>query len=112
MSDKPFKMPPVEVGQIILWFPHGEASAEPWPAIVTRVGHANLCCGIFSPTSYNLMIRDGVRHVSDPQAKKAELLEQGGWDYTPRDKRGMDLEQQVRSLLRELGTSSKKAGAA
>jgi hypothetical protein len=75
-----YEMPKVQLGDIVFWFPGGNPTSEPSPAIVTRAGRDNLCLNIISPTSFNFLIRDGVRHCKDPRAP-VDQKEEGGWMY-------------------------------
>lgn len=71
------------VGQMVWWFPGGRANEEPFAAVVTRVGNSSLNLNIFDPFSYNMRIRDGVRHVSEAEASRHEVGEEGAWDWPP-----------------------------
>jgi hypothetical protein len=86
-----YEMPTVEVGDIVYWFPHGSYS-EPTAAIVSRLGHDNICVNLVSPNMHNFALRDGVRHVSDPNNSVA-ANEGGRWDYTPKAKWYAELEE-------------------
>src|SRR6266849_1519226 len=74
-----FKPPNVELGFIVYWYDH--PGGQPHPAIVTALGNECICCNIFDPASYNMRIRDGVRHRCDPRAKQAEMQENGCWSH-------------------------------
>lgn len=76
-------MPTVSLGDVILWYPDGDINQEPQPAIVSNIGGDTINVNIISPTSYNFLIRDGVRHVSDPRRRGPEVRDSGAWDYTP-----------------------------
>jgi hypothetical protein len=76
-----------EIGDIVLWFDHADKSSSPHPAIVTAIGMQNcVCLNIFDPTRFNTVIRDGVRHIDDPDAQREELKSAGGWDFRPKEK--------------------------
>lgn len=99
-------LPSVQVGDHVYWYPGGQTSEEPYAAVVTAVGLGGqtLNLNLFDPLSYNLRIRDGVRHVSDPRCREVEFREQGCWDLTPREKEYRALKRQVQELLhRSLG---------
>lgn len=93
---------PVEVGQIVWWYPDSNRNQRPSAAIVTAVGSDSVCLAIFSPVSYNLWLRDGVRHIDDPETRAPELLELGCWDYTNAWKDYQDLKKKVESLWSDL----------
>lgn len=87
-----YKPPVPELNDDVLWYP--EPGAEPQAAKVTRVGILTITVNILDPATYNLRIRDGVRHVSDPALARLseEVRQQGVWDWTPRMKRLIELE--------------------
>ncbi len=77
-----YSMPKVDVGMDVWWFPHGDTTQSPFAAKVTRVGQDSLCLSIFHPDNYNLMIRDGVRHSSDPRSRdNDDVIQSGVWDW-------------------------------
>lgn len=85
----PYKMPSIFPGEIVLW--SHTPDAEAYAAVVTRVGYNAVSLFMMPPDSRRGEIRDGVRHVSDPELPR--LINEGGcW----RDTRSM-------ALLRELG---------
>ena len=88
MSD--FVSPVAELGDIVYWY--DTPDSQPQPAVVTNIGVKSLCVNIFDPSTYNMRIRDGVRHRKDPEARRPEMRESGCWDYTPRMRRAMELE--------------------
>lgn len=84
-----------ELGQMVYWYPDGDRHQEPLPAVVTGIGSNSLNLNIFDRNSYNLRIRDGVRHVDDPAMKRDEQRESGGWQHTPATLRLRELEQKL-----------------
>lgn len=90
-----YRMPFVEDGMMVHWYPDGDSRHQPHIAIVSAIGQDSVCVNIIMPNSYNFMIRDGARHVSDPRIKDAERRESGAWDYTP-------FTRKVLALLTEL----------
>lgn len=103
-----FRMPPIEVGEIVTWKPGGTGAL---PAIVTQVTSRSVDLSAFDRFSQNMMIRDGVRHTLDPDAKDAEKRESGTWEYTPAHKRLMEMEAQVAILVFALGEDAFNAAA-
>jgi hypothetical protein len=97
MTDKTkvYKTPFVEVGLTVWWYPDGDSRLQPHLAFVTAIGQDTVCVNIAAPNSYNFMIRDGARHVSDPRIKEAERREAGAWDYTPFTRRILNLLQEL-----------------
>ena len=99
MSKFPYKMPSVQVGDIVFWYPDGARTLAPFPAIVTVVGQSAINVNVFSQHQYNTRPQDGVRHIDDPLARDVELREQGAWDYIPQHKKLLELHAQVEELL-------------
>ncbi len=99
-----YKMPKVILGDSVYWFAGGNPTVEPAAAVVTRIGRDNICVNILSPTSYNFLIRDGVRHVDDPRAP-VDQKEEGGWmhreDHLARENRREQDRQTMRQLQDE-----------
>lgn len=85
-----YEMPAVELGMPVYWFPDGDQSQQPFAGFVTKVGHDNVCVNILMPDSYNMRIKDGVRHMSDPLVRRKETQDAGGWDYQEWYKRIID----------------------
>jgi hypothetical protein len=79
MSVIEYEMPPVSVGQTVIWLdePHGTPSA----AIVTAVGNRSLALAVFQPGMSNAYTHDGVPHVSDPRLDRLIDREDGCWDF-------------------------------
>lgn len=75
-----FVQPPVSLGDVVLWR-HNRASVDPAPALVTRVGPMAVSVLIFATDSKNGIIRDGVRHESDPTAATV-ISDAGVWSYS------------------------------
>lgn len=89
-----FEMPKIRVGDIVLHHQGGTRAPGARPAMVVQVNNINektspngtsLALAVFDPASYNLAIRDGVRHVDDPMVRiqSDETRSQGVWDLTP-----------------------------
>lgn len=87
-----------EIGTIVQWYPDCDIHQQPYAAIVTNVGSSTVCLAIFDSTSYNLRIRDGVLHVSDPRTKNPEVRDAGAWDTHPRDVRLQELQREVAEI--------------
>ncbi len=81
MSETLFKQPAAEVGMPVLWFPYGDNANGVFPATVVKVNNQTLTLAVMTPDSLNLLVKEGVRHMSDPQARQAELRDQGGWAF-------------------------------
>jgi hypothetical protein len=79
-KDAPYKMPAPYC--MVRWY--SQLGAPPAPAIVTGVGNRSIQVAIFWPDNRYHELRDGVRHVSDPEIGTFLIAdEQGGfWDYT------------------------------
>lgn len=96
-----YKMPPVSVGQVVLWFPYGDKEQGKFAALVTAVGPETVCVAVHDPQMRDHLIRDGVRHASDPRCKEAERNECGLWSYTDHDLAQMELAAELRSFKQE-----------
>lgn len=81
MSEILFKQPAVEVGMPVCWFPYGDNANGVFPGIVLQVAHETVTLACFTPDNRNHFVKEGVRHMTDPRAKQAELREQGGWAF-------------------------------
>ena len=92
-----WKMPPVEIGQTVIWRP--EPGAQEFLALVTVAGANNITVALLYPHTRNFDIRDGVRHVDDPGRKDMETKDLGVWEYTPWHKRLLELIDQVEGAL-------------
>lgn len=96
------KPPEILKGDLVLWYPDGDKTQDPYPALVTRLGYDTLNLNIFDPNSYNMRIRDGVRWIDDPRAKSPELREAGGWDLSPQAVLIRDLQERLEKLERKV----------
>lgn len=83
-----FRMPDVQIGDTVLWYPDANQSHDdtPSPAIVTRVSERTISVSVVGEGIPGLNCYDGVRHISDPSLRRAEIRANGGWDYLPRQK--------------------------
>jgi len=93
--------PPVELGEIVLWYEDGDPGQRPLPALVTAVGNQTLNLNIFSPELQNMRVRDGVLHLSQEGCGSKYNREGGGWDLTPQGRRLRALVEVVRELEAE-----------
>lgn len=76
-----FKVPPAHLGQIVLW--RTDPTSEPSPAIISAVNTRNVCLHIFSKYNAVPLLRDGVFHISDPQALRQGNKDAGVWEHVP-----------------------------
>src|SRR4051812_32307140 len=87
---QPYRMPDIRLGDTVYWFPSGNLASEPQAAFVTRIGHDTVCLNVLSPNSYTFVIKDGVRHVSDPKNRTVRFTDirdyPGAWDHSSRAK--------------------------
>lgn len=79
-----FQVPPVSVGQSVLWYP--DKGDAPHAAIVVKVTPWNISVVYFTDNNLNHAIRDGVRHRDDPGIKQDDLNTCGCWDHTEQTK--------------------------
>jgi hypothetical protein len=78
-----WKAPVVRIGMIVHWFNDDAIDQIPMAAIVNSIGHRSIGLSIVNPQSYNFMVRDGVRHRSDPLIRSEDMTDNGVWDHTP-----------------------------
>lgn len=97
LNSRAFTPPPVQIGEPVHWWPYGEigVGAKPVPAIVTEIGTRTLHLSLIAAGAKMVIPKEGVRHVSDPDAKRDEFKEVGAWSYSP-----------IMKLLRDLGLES------
>lgn len=93
-----FKMPPVEAGMAVLWYPGGTRNEKPFAALVSAVGDRSIAVNLIQSNTYNFVLRDGVRHVADPDIRPTERHESGAWDYTQTHKDYLVLKHKVEAL--------------
>lgn len=93
-----FKMPPVKKGQMVLWYPAGIRKEDAAAAVVTNVGHDTVCLALVVKDCPTLQPRDGVRHMTDPALTKADVQENGGWDYTDETRENQLLQRVVQEM--------------
>lgn len=92
-----------EVGTVVWWYPDGDPYQEPHAAIVTKVGGDSVNVNILDCASYNFMIRDGVRHLSDPRSRNPDTRDGGAWDHHPSTVKVQTLQKQIEELRQLLG---------
>jgi hypothetical protein len=83
-------MPKPMLAQAVIWYPGGVSKGEgamPTPALVAAIHDRSVTLSILSPSSYNMNVRAGVRHVGDTAARDVEKVEVGTWDFNEKDKR-------------------------
>jgi hypothetical protein len=96
--------PPVSLGQMVIWWDGGKSDTSvPFTAAVSGLGTEALALMIFPPSSHNAMVRDGVRHDSDPNRSPQQDVECGTWEYTEETLRLQRLEATVERLCEALG---------
>ena len=102
-----FTPPPVSVGQIVLWWAYGERENHlPLPAIVISVGTRTIELAVFKSLVRSHDTRDGVRHITDPDARRDEFVEMGAWSYTAETERLNRVEEKMKYLGYALGIES------
>lgn len=96
-----YKMPKVEIGDVVCW--HIDAAPSPehaHAATVTGIHPEHVDLSVLMP-GRNPAVRTSVRHVSDPRLKDIDpkfRLDSGGWDYSPMMKRLMAVEAALGDL--------------
>jgi hypothetical protein len=79
----PYDMPPVHVGQQVLWFANCSPSSRPEPCTVQRVSHRNV---LLTANNANASVPSyGIVHAGDPGVQNPNIRQNGCWDYTKWD---------------------------
>ena len=73
-----YKMPPVEMGDIVLWHAAPDEPAV-CAAVVTEVCSEGINVSLIHRNMYNMEPKDGVRHKDHPDRKLIETTEAGCW---------------------------------
>ena len=96
MSDEPYSMPEVALGDIVYFYPH--EGAEPSMAFVTRVGKDTLILWAITP-GYGGNEKPSVHHKDDPRlGDYPDWKTYGIWAHKPRDSRLASLSERVSAL--------------
>ncbi len=77
----PYVMPKPRIGDTVLWHDDLESENPPMPAWVTRVSEDCLDLSILEHGVPKPLLKDGVRHINDPDKAKIKRLEAGCWDF-------------------------------
>lgn len=86
MAEARWVMPKAFVGMTVLWRQDAGDNRPAEAAIVTGVGTGSLSLSIAAKDSRALVVKGGVRHISDPQLRNV-IAHDGVWDYTDWDKK-------------------------
>lgn len=73
--------PRVYRDQIVSWYPGGDRTMEPRPAVVIRVNQETVDLGVIDDTNAYVMVKTGVRHVDDREASDSHREDAGGWEH-------------------------------
>lgn len=98
------------MGDLVYWHPHGLVEVPPHCGVVTKVYHQSICINLFDPSSYSMLIRDGVKHVNDPTMRDEERKEMGGWSEHPLAKRLRKVEEEAASLSKRTHVLESRRG--
>lgn len=78
---KPFKMPEIGLGWPVAW-KHSPGDSEVVAGFVTRIGDRGISVMLFPSEARVGTLKEGVRHVSDPDLATFVEYDQGVWDHT------------------------------
>lgn len=101
-----YKMPEVHLGQTVIWYDGGNIADRPFAAIVVGVGSETVSLAIVPAGSHNLMVRDGVRHVGDPNRRAIKIEDAGAWDHTNEAYERQAAHDMIRQMWDALGGES------
>jgi hypothetical protein len=90
-----YVMPEASLGECVWFFRPGE---EGVPAIITKIGARSIQCSLHGEDNRGHIVKNGARHVSDPEAFRLVEHEDGYWDYTDWQKRLIALERITKDL--------------
>jgi hypothetical protein len=79
-----YVMPRPCVGQTVLW--SFNPGSEQCPAVVTKVGQDSVAVCVHVESLKDHLLKNGVRHTTDPWLAKFPQHEGGCWDFTTWDK--------------------------
>lgn len=86
-----YTMPEPTLGQTVFWYPSGNILEDPQAGFVSRVGHDTICINLLSPSLKDFVIKDGVRHVTDPKNRTVRFTDlrdfPGCWDLPRKRKK-------------------------
>ena len=100
-----WSMPEVQLGETVLYRPHGNAEAQ--MAFVAKVGRDTLELWALSP-GYGGVDKPSVHHKDDPRLETStEWKKFGTWEHRPRDPRIAQLSERL-SALERAGQGNKK----
>ena len=100
MVDDDYVMPPVTIGQVVLWHEGGHRNEHPAPAIVVKVGNEALCLATIIQNISNFILRDGGRHLDDPKVNREDPY-MGAWEHTAENKELANMRIFVREAQRK-----------
>jgi predicted transcriptional regulator len=102
-----YEMPPVSLGQRVLWFQFGDRGKVPHIAFVIEKKRSTI-----KVRTVGNEVRSAIRHMGDPRLRESEeqRRDHGGWDYTEEEvedrkfkadalERLTKLEQQINGLI-------------
>jgi hypothetical protein len=92
-----FPMPPVKVGDVVIWSHDASRLADGAPGFVTKVGQDAIGLTFFAPDARNGSAKDGVRYAFDPTNNRT-FSDAGVFDFAPDRKRLDALEARLKLL--------------
>lgn len=81
-----YTMPTALLGPC-LWY-HAK-NEEPMLGMITQTGYRSVMVSILAPDNRGLLVKDGVRHLSDPDLFNMPEHKEGCWDYVEEAKLSM-----------------------
>ena len=103
-ASREFKMPPVQVNDLVSLFTNADTNAGFTPALVIRVDGRSVRLMTLGQDCLGWCKETGVRHISDPELelRPAMKMNDGAWDYSPRHKETMKQIDQLEKRLSDV----------
>ncbi len=95
-----FKMPPLNIGDFVVWHQDCDKGLAPTPALVQECSQCNCTLRLFNRTEINTVKYD-VLHIDDPRCENPNRRENGAWSYHPQTLKVHELEEKFAKLEQE-----------
>jgi hypothetical protein len=80
-----YAMPRVEPGMPVVWWEdlgdHEAGQPPTAPAFVSAVANDTVSLAVLAERAHNFLLKEGVRHASDPNKNMIRAVGEGVWDF-------------------------------